>query len=245
MKPLVECFCHSLPDQHIHNQGRIQTISKVSLLFGPTQNFFGRPIMVDAEVEFLGPGSRGSVSGDALWNPRGKGGYPRGISGAKADVKEVPWMHQRRHLIGPLVHCTAIQVSQRVQGGLGSVHGVQGVKLDFQGIPWGQRGRSGQVAKLLLKYVSNFKVVRNLPRRRSSFCSGIDQKRIKRDQEGLKMGQEGLDSGYRVLSKKKAILCSEIGLGACGNAWSLPVMLVWCNKFCSQVKRVAGFSDDL
>ena len=55
--------------------------------------------MVDAEVEFLGPGSRGSVLGDALWNPRGTGGYPKGISGAKADVKEVPWMHQRRHLI--------------------------------------------------------------------------------------------------------------------------------------------------
>ena len=85
--------------------------SKVSLLFGPTQNFFGRPIMVDAEVEFLGPGSGGSVSGDALWNPRGKGGYPRGISGVKADVKVVPLMHQRRHLIDPLVNCTAIQVS--------------------------------------------------------------------------------------------------------------------------------------
>ena len=64
--------------------------SKVSLLFGPTQNFLGRPIMVDAEVEFLGLGSGGSVSGDALWNPRGKGEYPRGISGVKADVKVVP-----------------------------------------------------------------------------------------------------------------------------------------------------------
>ena len=67
--------------------------------------------MVDAEVEFLGLGSGGSVSGDALWNPRGKGGYPRGISGVKADVKVVPLMHQRRHLIDPLVNCTAIQVS--------------------------------------------------------------------------------------------------------------------------------------
>ena len=49
------------------------------------------------------------------------------------------------------------------------------------------------------------------------------------------MGQEGLDSGYRVLSKK-AILYSEIGLGACGNAWSLPAMLVCYRRFCNRAQ---------
>ena len=41
------------------------------------------------------------------------------------------------------------------------------------------------------------------------------------------MGQEGLDSGYRVLSKKKAILCSEIGLWQCLEPASNAGLLLW------------------
>ena len=42
----------------------------------------------------------------------------RWFQGDEADVQGVPW-GQRRHLIGPLMICKAVQVSKRVQGGQG------------------------------------------------------------------------------------------------------------------------------
>ena len=45
--------------------------------------------------------------------------------------------------------------------------------------------------------------------------------------------------------KKESNLCREIGLGAYGNAWSLPAMLVCYHGLCNLVNRFDGFSDDL
>ena len=52
------------------------------------------------------------------------------------------------------------------------------------------------VAKSVLEPVSDFEAVRSLPKRCSTFFSGIDQNGIKMDQEGLKMGQEGLKNVF-------------------------------------------------